>query len=562
MTRFLLDIWTKIIQRVGIPVTFRFNGRHSLRARLIVAGLVIESVIFSNGILLILKNELVSGVTLLLAALGGAAINVYTDQRLRVNVAKLLQATSWILDGSKSGKAEIDTGDQLEVLGNQFNAMAESIRKRQAENLKMQAQLNEQAFQLESQVVARTRELAEERGKLNAIVTAIPAGLVLLDCNQTILWANRVMEEWWGPASDMLGKRCHEMLWKAPHACKDCPTERALRTGTVEVSEKFTPNEKGEKKYFQIVSSPVKSSHGSITGVVELVQDVTESKQLQAQLVQAGKMAAIGQLAAGVAHEINNPISIILGKAELMLSSHGSVLPHKVVSDLRMIGRHSHRIAAITRSLLQLSRRSVEDWVQVNLNELVQETLPLVEHQFLSGKSRLKLALCPKLPLIRGKPGQLQEVVLNLLDNALDAMPQEGGEVEVATHDSSLPGSENGNGSVALVIRDSGSGISETIRDRIFDPFFTTKAVGKGTGLGLSIVHGIVKNHGGEIRVESEMRKGTTFEIVLPCAKREGRLLKWQPAHQEEQREEDPRTFGDAGIEGEDTTIAILRPTL
>ncbi|MBI2821071.1 MAG: PAS domain-containing protein [Acidobacteria bacterium] len=513
-----------------------FDGRCSLRGRLILAGLVLESVLISNAILLILENRHIPGILLFLVALAGTVIGVHTDRRLRANVAKLIEATSQILQGVAEGRMQIDTGDQLEVLGNHFNAMAQAIRRREDENLRMQAQLNEQAVQLELQVMARTRELAEERGKLNAIVTAIPTGLVLLDCNQTVLWANRVVEEWCGPAASMIGKRCHQMLWRASHACQDCPTKRALRTGQVEASEKLTLNEKGDKKHFQIVSSPLKNPDGTVSGVVELVQDITESRQLQAQLAQAGKMAAIGQLAAGVAHEINNPIGIILGKTELVLSNYTSVLPHKVVSDLQMIGRHSHRIAAITCSLLQMSRRGVDDWTEVNLNELVQETLPLVEHPFLSSKSRLKLALRSSLPSIRGNPGELQEVLLNLLDNALHAMPERGGEVAVATDYLSPLENGGGNGSVVLVVRDTGTGIPETIRDRIFDPFFTTKAVGKGTGLGLAILHGIVKSHAGTITVESETGKGTTFQITFPCTNGEHRLRNRPLAGREERR--------------------------
>ncbi|MBI3940956.1 MAG: PAS domain-containing protein [Acidobacteria bacterium] len=490
--------------------------RHSLRGRLILAGLLIECVIVINALLLILAHHWAPGITLLLAALAGAIVTLHTDRRLRGNVVKLIEATSHIPDDAGELKTEIDTGDQLEILGKRFNAMAEAIRLRQTENLRMQAQLNQQALRLESEVASRTRELAEEGAKLNAMINAIPAGLIILDSNHRILWANRVVEQWRHPLPQMLGGTCHETIWADRHRCRDCPTERALQTGKVEASEKSASDDNGEKKYFQIISSPMRNPQGSVTGVVELVQDVTHSKKLQAHLVQTGKMAAIGQLAAGVAHEINNPMGIILGKADLMLSSYASILPQKAISDLQTIQRHSHRITGITRGLLQLSRRGRGDWRQVNLNELVRETLPLVEHQFLSGRSRLKLSLQPELPPISGDPGQLQEVLVNLVQNAMDAMRQDGGEVEIATRCRSSPGKDRENGSVALLVRDAGIGIPGTIRNRIFDPFFTTKPVGKGTGLGLSIVSGIIRDHGGEIRVESETGKGTTFEIIFP----------------------------------------------
>lgn len=484
----------------------------SLRNRLILGGLLIGTVLSANGVFLILAHHSTAGISILAVTLAALVIAAWTDFRLRSNVARLIEATSQVLEGA--GRAEVDTGDQLQSLGERFNSMAEAIRLRQAHNEKMQAQLNEQALYLESQVAARTRELDEERGKLNAIVTAIPAGLVLVDENRKVLWVNPVVETWCAFPSEIRGKQCHELIWRTREACEACPTARALASGKVEAGQRSIAGANGEKKYFQIISSPIWDSEGRITGAVELLQDVTESRLLHEQLVQTGKMAAVGQLAAGVAHEINNPIGIILGKTELILSHYRTLLPEKVVSDLQTISRHTRRVAGITHGLLQFSRRGVEDWGQVNLNELVRELVTLVDHQFSSGKHRLKLSLQANLPSIRGNRAQLQEALLNLLSNALDAMA-DAGEVEIRT--SCSPPAENGVGeAVILAVRDTGIGISDAIRDRIFDPFFTTKPPGKGTGLGLSILHGIAKNHGAEVRVESIPGQGTIFELAFP----------------------------------------------
>jgi len=227
-----------------------------------------------------------------------------------------------------------------------------------------------------------------------------------------------------------------------------------------------------------------------------------ELKITQAQMIQAAKLAAVGELAGGIAHEINNPLQILLGHIQLM--QLGRDLPKRI----EIVREQVERIAQITRRLLNFSRKVPEDFKfeQVNINFAIQEIITLVSYQFKYNDIELVLKLDPALPVVQGNKVYLQQVFLNIMINAKDAMP-EGGKLVIET------GSEDGN--VIVKFTDTGVGIPAEIREKIFEAFFTTKG-SKGTGLGLSISRWIVKKHGGEIKVESEVGKGSTFIVILP----------------------------------------------
>ncbi len=227
-----------------------------------------------------------------------------------------------------------------------------------------------------------------------------------------------------------------------------------------------------------------------------------ELKIMQAQMIQAAKLAAVGELAGGIAHEINNPLQILLGHIQLM--QLGRDLPKRI----EIVKEQVEKISQITRRLLNFSRKVPEDFKfeTVNVNFAIQEMITLVSYQFKYNDIELILKLDPALPMIQGNKIYLQQVFLNIMINAKDAMP-EGGKLTIETL------SENGK--VIIKFTDTGVGIPPEIREKIFEAFFTTKG-SKGTGLGLSISRWIVKKHGGEIKVESEVGKGSTFMIVLP----------------------------------------------
>ena len=252
-----------------------------------------------------------------------------------------------------------------------------------------------------------------------------------------------------------------------------------------------------------------------------LASDVTEKKRLEAQLLQAQKMEAIGQLAGGVAHDFNNLLGVILGYTELLLKDLGE--PHPGLRRAQQIRQAAERAAALTRQLLAFSRKQVLEPRVLDLNAVVTRVEGMLR-RVIGEDVQLVTALAPRLGPVRADPGQVEQVLLNLAVNARDAMPR-GGKLVLETRDVLLDevyplardGVEPGP-HVLLAVSDTGHGMDAATLGRIFEPFFTTKAEGKGTGLGLSTVFGIVKQSGGHVEVYSELERGTAFKIYLPRA--------------------------------------------
>ena len=265
----------------------------------------------------------------------------------------------------------------------------------------------------------------------------------------------------------------------------------------------------GEQRTVNMAVAPLLSRDFISVGRIILVDDITERVTLESQLAQADKLSSIGLLAAGVAHEINTPLAVI--------SSYAQMLSKQLKGDARLspvldkITQQSFRAAEIANGLLNFSRTSTTEFRETNLNQVIRDTLSLLEHQFRTAKISVDLELAAELPAIQGNPGKLQQVFLNLLLNAKEAMPG-GGKLRVATMV---------NGHVEALVADNGAGIAPEHLKRIYDPFFTTKNAPKpgdkkGTGLGLSVSYGIIQEHAGKIHVESAVGAGTTFHLEFP----------------------------------------------
>jgi len=263
----------------------------------------------------------------------------------------------------------------------------------------------------------------------------------------------------------------------------------------------------GEQCTANIAIAPLLSRDFVPVGRIVLVDDITERVALETQLAQADKLSSIGLLAAGVAHEINTPLAVI--------SSYAQMLSKQLRGDGRLgpvldkITQQSFRAAEIANGLLNFSRTSTTEFRSTNLNQVIRDTLSLLEHQFKTAQIMVDLELADELPAINGNPGKLQQVFLNLLINAKDAMPG-GGRLRVTTV---------ANSHVEALVSDSGSGIAPEHLKRIYDPFFTTKNLPgekRGTGLGLSVSYGIIQEHAGKIHVESSIGSGTTFHLEFP----------------------------------------------
>lgn len=258
-----------------------------------------------------------------------------------------------------------------------------------------------------------------------------------------------------------------------------------------------------------IAIAPLVSKSLDQIGRLILFDDITERSELERQLLQADKLSSIGLLAAGVAHEVNTPLAVI--------STYAQMLAKQVAGDdqksrlLEKIAKQTFRASEIVNSLLNFSRTTTTDFIEVNLNKVIQETLSLVEHQVQKAGVRIETHLDADLAPVNGNPNKLQQVFLNLFLNARDAM-EKGGLLEISTRTEE--------GGVCVEVTDTGHGIPEENIHRIYDPFFTTKSGRKGTGLGLSVTYGIIREHGGTIGVVNRPGGGTRFQLEFPHARK------------------------------------------
>ena len=337
------------------------------------------------------------------------------------------------------------------------------------------------------------------------IVESISVGIVGTGLDDRVESWNSRLEELTGVSrDDAVGRLLHEIL---PRDL--CERIDELRVGAgVESIYKYVLHKAGSAgdTTLNIAVAPLVSREGVRIGKLIILDDVTDRAELERRLVQADKLSSIGLLAAGVAHEVNTPLAVISTYAQMLakqISGDASKAPL-----LEKITRQTFRASEIVNSLLNFSRTSPSEFAPQDLNRIVRETLTLVEHQFVKAGIQVALSQDPDLPSIKGDSGRLQQVLLNLFLNARDAM-ESGGRLEVVSFSQ--------DGAARIAITDSGSGIAPENLPRIFDPFFTTKAARRGTGLGLSVSYGIVREHAGDIEVESEPGKGTRFLLIFPA---------------------------------------------
>jgi PAS domain S-box-containing protein len=361
-----------------------------------------------------------------------------------------------------------------------------------------------------ARLVQEVRQRADEIGRLHALQATIlessAVGLLLLDPSGRILAWNRALEEIYGlPREQALGRGLGDVF---PLNV----VQRIEREGRADGSRFFRltmADRNGRRLIVNIAISEVDAERGEGEGgMVVTFDDVTQRVELEAQVLQHERLASLGLLAAGVAHEINTPLTGISSYTQLLMEGGGGEADRDM---LEKIENQTRRASGITRSLLSLARPEQTEFEALDLNEAVNEVLQLFEPQVRKGAVNLRSRLDANLEPVMGSRGKLQQVLLNLLLNARDAVGQSG-EIVVAT--------KAGPGIVALDVTDDGVGIPEDDLPRIFDPFFTTKGRGTGTGLGLSITFGIVQEHGGRIRADSRPEGLTRFRVELPSADR------------------------------------------
>jgi PAS domain S-box-containing protein len=361
-------------------------------------------------------------------------------------------------------------------------------------------------LRLKAEEVGRMREFNEN------ILESLDDGLVVFDADERIVRWNRALEAFYGVDRDgAIGRALGEVF--------DAPFVEALRAARQDhpygatlyrvllSSREITP----QKLLVNATEVPLQNASGddAVVGTLLLIEDITDRVRLEEQLQISEKMASIGLLAAGVAHEVNTPLTGISSFTQMLLDGADPADPKTLL--LEKIERQTFRAAKIVNGLLNLSRpgTSSNERIEVDLNAIVTDVFSLLEHQFEVGRIKVRRELSADAATVNGIEHQLQQVFLNLFLNARDAMPR-GGWLTVTTRVDA--------GQVIVQIADTGSGIPSEQLARIYDPFFTTKAIGRGTGLGLSITYGIVREHDGTIHCDSAVGKGTRFTLTLPAA--------------------------------------------
>jgi PAS domain S-box-containing protein len=354
--------------------------------------------------------------------------------------------------------------------------------------------------------VSAHAESEDRASLLHDVVNSVADPVLTLGLRGELRHKNRAAEAIFG-GGDAIGTAGRDLL---PFADAEDQTafDAALREFTPWERETTLRGKDGQERNALLSLAPIRAIDDRLLGTVVIVRDVTEVKRLQVQLSQNEKLSALGEMVAGVAHELNNPLTAVFGFAQLLLAED---LPAEQKDEVRHIYTHAERCKKIIDGLLKFSRRHRAERMRANLNELVQSTVDLLGYQMRLADVRVEVELDPEIPDSMMDSFQIQQVLINLATNAQHAV-QETGRAGLLT----LRTRRAGAGKIVLEAEDNGCGMSDAVRRRIFDPFFTTKGVGKGTGLGLSISYGIVKEHGGSLTVTSRQGEGSTFRVELP----------------------------------------------
>jgi len=396
-----------------------------------------------------------------------------------------------------------NAGDEIQELAEAFDYMAMTLEDRIGQLRRTEKELSRQ-----KQILRTTLDVTPD------MVTLQDENLVYQAANKAFCSYFRICEE------DILGKTDFDIFSESQADQNYHEDMQILKTGN-SLSKEISVTQGETVIWFHILKVPV-YSEGRITGLLLTARDITVIKQYQERLVQSQKMEDLGRLSGGIAHEINTPLGIILGYAQMLLED--APQDSQMARDLQTIEKQTRICSNIVSDLLSFSRQSQTTWDEVDVNESIREVISLVEHTFGLSRVRILSDFDPNIPDIEGDKDKLKQVWLNLLNNAFDAIEQDGCirmTTKLCAH----------RRRVAITVTDTGPGIKQEVLNKIFDPFFSTKPVGKGTGLGLSVTFGIIKDHGGRINVLSPAPKeymqpisqegffhgsGTVFLVELP----------------------------------------------
>jgi PAS domain S-box-containing protein len=356
----------------------------------------------------------------------------------------------------------------------------------------------------------KARDAVEsERDKLDRILSHLQEGVSIINGAYEVEYQNENFGAFFGGCR---GKTCYSAIHRQAQPCEPCLMKAAVETGRIQQSEFETPDGRSFEKAY----TPVKDVDGH-QNVVALWRDVTEKKSATAAIMRAEQLAALGELAAGVAHEINNPINGIINYAQILLNSSDTNDRMRDIA-ARLI-KEGDRIARIVEGLLSFARRRHEDKCIISIEEILADSMALTAAQLRSDNITVDTNIPAGLPLIMAQAHEIEQVFVNIISNARHALNQkyQGSHDDKVLEVSAEKTTADDRPFVRVIFKDHGTGIPRAIIDKVMNPFFSTKTEGKRTGLGLSISHGIVEEHGGRLRIESEEGRFTQVIIELPA---------------------------------------------
>jgi two-component system NtrC family sensor kinase len=358
------------------------------------------------------------------------------------------------------------------------------------------------------------QEVTDSRQEWEETFDAMTDGVSIHAPSGKIRRANESLAKMFGLNSEQLvGMRCCELYHNSKKPRRNCTI---MRTVTERMPQRVELEDSAKGRILRVITDPVISEKGRIVGVVCTTRDVTDEKLIERRLVQQERISAIGEIAAGIAHEVGTPLNIISANVEFLLRGKSQ----NAADELKAIREQTQSITELVHQLLDFSRDRSPEFSAVNINNLIERTVGLLNHQLQNSKIKTQLNLVNYLPTVDGDPSQIQQVLFNLITNARQAMevgpPADRERVLRISTDSALMPTENfPHPHIIIKISDNGRGIPEEALPNVFNPFFTANKEG-GTGLGLAISHRIVQKHSGTIRIENNPAGGITVVIKLP----------------------------------------------
>jgi PAS domain S-box-containing protein len=479
----------------------------------------------------------------LLIFLAGIVFAVSMSALITAPLIQISRAANAIAGGDLNQRAVVGSEDEAGQLAKSFNIMVAKLqsatRELESLNHNLEKRVHERTEALESEIAERRKTemvLHETYSQLHTLIQAIPDMIQFKDPRGKIRIFNMAFKNFAGKKhSDIFGKTDSEVFPpEVAEYWKSTDIEVIARRKMSKPDEHaFLLNQK--TMHFATIKAPLFDESGEILGLLAVSRDITEQKEadeerkrMEAQLLQAQKMEAVGILAGGIAHDFNNLLTAIIGSAEMGLKNLREGDP--LYYDLFEIQRAGERAADLTRQLLYFSRKQHMQFKEVRLNELIERLFKMF-HRLIGEDITIYTEFDPDLRRLEGDTGTLEQVIMNLAVNARDAMP-DGGSLTIKTknvefRDEAAPHSLEAKPGkyVHLSVSDTGTGMDRETQQHIFEPFFTTKDVGKGTGLGLSVVYGIIKQHEGWVAVKSEPGAGSTFHIYLPAISEKGGMM-------------------------------------